>query len=130
MHTLPDDRLALQKKHLVCLSKLSPARHLTVYEKLEVPLSYRDARAPRQASVRCARSLPEWERRILSKPAFGGSSSCRRCARWGVASPGIILADDRPATCTRIGPGIMELFKTLNTRDDNHPGDTPETNEQ
>jgi ABC-type lipoprotein export system ATPase subunit len=91
---------------------------LTVYENLELPLSYRDLKKPeRQAIV--ADVLDRFQ--IVGKKDLypgqlsGGQQQLVGVARAIVASPKLILADEPTGNLhTDQGREIMELFRRLN----------------
>jgi putative ABC transport system ATP-binding protein len=113
------DRLALQKKHIgFVFQSYHLLDNLTVYENLEVPLSYRDVpRAQRQSIV--SDVLDRFQ--IVAKkdlyPAqlSGGQQQLVGVARAVVASPSLILADEPTGNLhSDQAREIMALFKKLN----------------
>jgi putative ABC transport system ATP-binding protein len=113
------ERLALQKKHIgFVFQSYHLLDNLTVYENLEVPLSYRDVpRAQRQSIV--SDVLDRFQ--IVAKkdlyPAqlSGGQQQLVGVARAVVASPSLILADEPTGNLhSDQAREIMALFKKLN----------------
>jgi ABC-type lipoprotein export system ATPase subunit len=91
---------------------------LTVYENIEVPLSYRDVkRSDRQAIV--ADVLDRFQivgkKDLYPNQLSGGQQQLVGVARAIVASPKVILADEPTGNLhSDQGREIMELFKRLN----------------
>jgi putative ABC transport system ATP-binding protein len=113
------ERLELQKKNIgFVFQSYHLLDDLTVYENLEIPLSYRDVkRSERQAIV--ADVLDRFQ--IVGKkdlyPAqlSGGQQQLVAVARAVVASPKLILADEPTGNLhSSQGREIMELFRRLN----------------
>jgi putative ABC transport system ATP-binding protein len=92
---------------------------LTVYENLEIPLSYRDVRkSERQAIV--ADTLDRFgivgKKDLYPTQLSGGQQQLVAVARSVVASPKMILADEPTGNLhSSQAREIMELFKKLNT---------------
>jgi putative ABC transport system ATP-binding protein len=92
--------------------------NLTVYENLEVPLSYRDVpRAERAAIV--ADALDRFnivgKKDLYPAQLSGGQQQLVGVARAVIASPKLILADEPTGNLhTAQGREIMELFQKLN----------------
>ena len=91
---------------------------LTVYENLEVPLSYRDVpRAQRQSIVSDAldRFQIVGKKDLYPSQLSGGQQQLVGVARAVVASPSLILADEPTGNLhSDQAREIMELFKKLN----------------
>jgi ABC-type lipoprotein export system ATPase subunit len=91
---------------------------LTVYENLELPLSYRDLRKPeRQAIVADVidRFQIVGKKDLYPSQLSGGQQQLVGVARAIVASPKLILADEPTGNLhTDQGREIMELFQKLN----------------
>ena len=91
---------------------------LTVYENIEVPLSYRDVKkSDRQAIV--ADVLDRFQivgkKDLYPNQLSGGQQQLVGVARAIVASPKVILADEPTGNLhSDQGREIMELFKRLN----------------
>jgi putative ABC transport system ATP-binding protein len=120
VHTIPHkDRAALQKRHIGFVFQ---AYHLlddlTVYENIELPLSYRDVRkADRQSLV--AEVLDRFgivaKKDLYPSQLSGGQQQLVGIARAIVASPDVILADEPTGNLhSSQGQVIMTLFKSLN----------------
>jgi putative ABC transport system ATP-binding protein len=114
------DRLELQKKNIgFVFQSYHLLDDLTVYENLEIPLSYRDVpKAQRQSIV--AEVLDRFQ--IVAKKDLyptqlsGGQQQLVAVARAVVASPKLILADEPTGNLhSDQGREIMELFKKLNS---------------
>ena len=113
------ERLALQKKHIgFVFQSYHLLDNLTVYENLEVPLSYRDVpRAQRQSIVSDVldRFQIVGKKDLYPSQLSGGQQQLVGVARAVVASPGIILADEPTGNLhSDQAREIMELFKKLN----------------
>src|SRR5690606_10031024 len=91
---------------------------LTVYENLEIPLSYRDVpRSERQAIV--ADMLDRFgivgKKDLYPSQLSGGQQQLVAVARAMVANPGLILADEPTgALHSEQGKMIMQTLKHLN----------------
>ena len=91
---------------------------LTVYENLEIPLSYRDVkRSERQALV--ADILDRFQivgkKDLYPSQLSGGQQQLVAVARATIASPKLILADEPTGSLhTSQGEMIMELLRQLN----------------
>jgi ABC-type lipoprotein export system ATPase subunit len=92
--------------------------HLTVYENLELPLTYKDVKKnDRQSMV--ADTLDRFhivgKKDLFPNQLSGGQQQLVGVARAVIASPKLILADE-PTGNLHSGQGkeIMELFKRLN----------------
>jgi putative ABC transport system ATP-binding protein len=120
IHSLKQkDRMALQKKHIgFVFQSYHLLDNLTVYENLEVPLSYRDVpRAQRQSMV--ADVLDRFQivgkKDLYPSQLSGGQQQLVGVARAVVANPGLILADEPTGNLhSDQAREIMELFKKLN----------------
>ena len=113
------ERQELQKKHIgFVFQSYHLLDDLTVYENLEVPLSYRDVkRSERQAIV--ADVLDRFhivgKKDLYPSQLSGGQQQLVGVARAVVASPKVILADEPTGNLhTDQGREIMELFRRLN----------------
>jgi len=113
------DRLALQKKHIgFVFQSYHLLDNLTVYENLEVPLSYRDVpRGQRQSIVSDVldRFQIVAKKDLYPSQLSGGQQQLVGVARAVVASPSLILADEPTGNLhSDQAREIMELFKKLN----------------
>ena len=113
------ERQELQKKHIgFVFQSYHLLDDLTVYENLEVPLSYRDVkRSERQAIV--ADVLDRFhivgKKDLYPSQLSGGQQQLVAVARAVVANPKVILADEPTGNLhSDQGREIMELFKRLN----------------
>ncbi|MGH9482785.1 MAG: ABC transporter ATP-binding protein [Terriglobales bacterium] len=92
--------------------------NLTVYENLDVPLSYRDIRSRDRASL-VADTLDRFQivgkKDLYPNQLSGGQQQLVAIARAVIASPKLILADEPTGNLhSAQGREIMELFKRLN----------------
>jgi putative ABC transport system ATP-binding protein len=92
--------------------------HLTVYENLEIPLSYRDISKKERESIVCDildRFQIVGKKELYPNQLSGGQQQLVAIARAVIASPKVILADEPTGNLhTDQGKEIMELFKRLN----------------
>ena len=115
------ERQELQKKHIgFVFQSYHLLDDLTVYENLEVPLSYRDVkRSERQAIV--ADVLDRFhivgKKDLYPSQLSGGQQQLVAVARAVVASPKLILADEPTGNLhSDQGREIMELFRSSTRR--------------
>jgi putative ABC transport system ATP-binding protein len=115
----PKDRVELHKRHIgFVFQSYHLLDDLTVYENLEVPLTYRNVpRKERQAIV--ADVLDRFQivakKDLYPNQLSGGQQQLVGVARAVVASPQVILADEPTGNLhSAQGREIMELFKSLN----------------
>ncbi|MBI1765210.1 MAG: ABC transporter ATP-binding protein [Acidobacteria bacterium] len=92
--------------------------HLTVYENLEIPLSYRDVKKSERESI-VGDVLDKFQivgkKDLYPTQLSGGQQQLVGVARAVIASPKVILADEPTGNLhTSQGKEIMELFKRLN----------------
>jgi ABC-type lipoprotein export system ATPase subunit len=91
---------------------------LTVYENLEIPLSYRDVKKSERSSIVCDvldRFQIVGKKDLYPSQLSGGQQQLVGVARAIVASPRIILADEPTGNLhSDQGREIMRLFKRLN----------------
>jgi putative ABC transport system ATP-binding protein len=113
-------RAALAKQHTgFVFQSYHLLDNLTVYENLEIPLSYRDVKkSERQAIV--ADVLDRFQivgkKDLFPNQLSGGQQQLVAVARALVAKPALILADEPTGNLhSAQGQEIMELFKRLNT---------------
>jgi len=93
--------------------------HLTVYENLDIPLSYRDVNRKERESLVCDvldRFQIVGKKDLYPNQLSGGQQQLVAVARAVIASPKLILADEPTGNLhTSQGQEIMELFKRLNS---------------
>jgi|SRR5947209_461360 len=92
--------------------------HLTVYENLEIPLSYRDVGKKERESI-VADTLDRFQivgkKDLYPSQLSGGQQQLVGVARAVIANPKLILADEPTGNLhSSQGREIMELFKKLN----------------
>ncbi len=91
--------------------------NLTVYENLEIPLSYRNIKAAERASTVCDmldRFQIVGKKDLYPNQLSGGQQQLVAVARALVANPKLILADEPTGNLhSSQGKEIMELFKRL-----------------
>ena len=112
-------RFELQKKHIgFVFQSYHLLDDLTVYENLEIPLSYRDIPKKERESVVC--DILDKFAIVAKKDLFpnqlsGGQQQLVGVARALIAKPSLILADEPTGNLhSDQGREIMELFKKLN----------------
>jgi ABC-type lipoprotein export system ATPase subunit len=92
--------------------------HLTVYENLEIPLSYRDVKKSERESIVCDvldRFQIVGKKDLYPTQLSGGQQQLVGIARAVIANPKLILADEPTGNLhSDQGREIMELFKKLN----------------
>ncbi len=113
------DRAALHKKHIgFVFQSYHLLDHLTVYENLDVPLSYRDIRKAERDSMVCDildRFSIVGKKDLYPNQLSGGQQQLVAVARAVIANPKVILADEPTGNLhSSQGREIMELFKKLN----------------
>ena len=113
------DRTELHKRHIgFVFQSYHLLDSLTVYENLEVPLSYRNiARKDRQSMV--ADILDRFQivgkKDLYPNQLSGGQQQLVGVARAVIANPQVILADEPTGNLhSAQGKEIMELFRSLN----------------
>jgi putative ABC transport system ATP-binding protein len=120
VHALPPrKRVELNKKYIgFVFQKYHLIDDLTVYENLEIPLSYRDIKPKERAGI-VAETLDRFQ--IVGKkdlyPAqlSGGQQQLVGVARAVIANPKLLLADEPTGNLhSAQGEEIMELFTRLN----------------
>jgi putative ABC transport system ATP-binding protein len=115
----PKDRAKLHKQHIgFVFQSYHLLDHLTVYENLEVPLSYRDVRKAERDSMVCDaldRFAIVGKKDLYPSQLSGGQQQLVAVARAVIASPQVLLADEPTGNLhSSQGREIMELFKRLN----------------
>lgn len=91
---------------------------LTVYENLDIPLSYRNIRKSERESIVCDaldRFSMVGKKDLYPNQLSGGQQQLVAVARAMIANPKVILADEPTGNLhSSQGKEIMELFKRLN----------------
>jgi len=120
IHALPaKERAALQKRHIgFVFQSYHLLDNLTVYENIELPLSYRDVRKSERQGI-VANVLDRFgivaKKDLYPNQLSGGQQQLVGVARAIVANPQVILADEPTGNLhSSQGQEIMELFKQLN----------------
>jgi putative ABC transport system ATP-binding protein len=113
------DRMRVQKRHVgFVFQSYHLLDNLTVYENIDLPLSYRDVKkADREGMV--ADILDRFnivgKKDLFPNQLSGGQQQLVAIARAVVAKPSLILADEPTGNLhTDQGKEIMELFRRLN----------------
>ena len=115
----PKDRATLRNKQIgFVFQSYHLLDHMTVYENLEMPLSYRDYKKPeREAMVGDVldRFGIVGKKDLYPTQLSGGQQQLIGVARAVIANPKVILADEPTGNLhSAQGKEIMELFKKLN----------------
>jgi putative ABC transport system ATP-binding protein len=115
----PRDRVELNKRYIgFVFQQYHLLDDLTVYENLDIPLSYRNIRrAERQSMV--ADTLDRFQivgkKDLYPNQLSGGQQQLVAVARAIIAKPKLILADEPTGNLhSTQGKEIMDLFKRLN----------------
>ena len=113
------ERMRLQKEHIgFVFQSYHLLDNLTVYENLDVPLSYRNIRKQERDSIVCDildRFSIVGKKDLYPNQLSGGQQQLVAVARAVVAGPKVILADEPTGNLhSEQGREIMELFKRLN----------------
>ena len=115
----PRDRVELNKRYIgFVFQQYHLLDDLTVYENLDIPLSYRNIkRSERQSMV--ADTLDRFQivgkKDLYPSQLSGGQQQLVAIARAIIAKPKLILADEPTGNLhSTQGKEIMELFKKLN----------------
>jgi ABC-type lipoprotein export system ATPase subunit len=112
-------RFDLQKKNLgFIFQSYHLLDDLTVYENLEIPLSYRDVPKKERQSIVCD-TLDRFhivaKKDLYPSQLSGGQQQLVGVARALVAQPALLLADEPTGNLhSDQGHEIMELFRKLN----------------
>src|SRR5687767_16005966 len=113
------ERAALQKRHIgFVFQSYHLLDNLTVYENIELPLSYRDVRKSERQGI-VANVLDRFgivaKKDLYPNQLSGGQQQLVGVARAIVANRQVILADEPTGNLhSSQGQEIMELFKQLN----------------
>ena len=112
-------RFELQKKHIgFVFQSYHLLDDLTVYENLEIPLSYRDMPKKERESVVCDvldRFGIVGKKDLFPSQLSGGQQQLVGVARALIAKPSLLLADEPTGNLhSDQGREIMRLFKKLN----------------
>jgi len=113
------ERSELQKKHVgFVFQSYHLLDHLTVYENLDMPLSYRDVKRRERDSMVCDmldRFQIVGKKDLYPSQLSGGQQQLVAVARALISKPTIILADEPTGNLhSAQGREIMELFQALN----------------
>jgi len=113
------DRMELYKKYFgFVFQSYHLLDSLTVYENLDIPLSYRNIKKSERDSIVCDvldRFQIVGKKDLYPNQLSGGQQQLVAIARAIVANPKIILADEPTGNLhSSQGKEIMELFKKLN----------------
>ena len=115
----PKERVELNKKYIgFVFQSYHLIDNLTVYENLDIPLSYRNIKSSERASMVCD-TLDRFhivgKRDLYPNQLSGGQQQLVAVARAVIANPKLILADEPTGNLhSTQGKEIMELFKRLN----------------
>jgi putative ABC transport system ATP-binding protein len=115
----PRDRVELNKRYIgFVFQQYHLLDNLTVYENLDIPLSYRNIKRSERQSI-VADTLDRFQivgkKDLYPNQLSGGQQQLVAVARAVVANPRLILADEPTGNLhSSQGKEIMELFKKLN----------------
>jgi ABC-type lipoprotein export system ATPase subunit len=115
----PKERVELNKKYIgFVFQSYHLIDSLTVYENLDIPLSYRNIRSSERAAMVCD-TLDRFhivgKRDLYPSQLSGGQQQLVAVARAVIANPKLILADEPTGNLhSSQGKEIMELFRKLN----------------
>jgi putative ABC transport system ATP-binding protein len=113
------DRARLHKQHIgFVFQSYHLLDHLTVYENLDIPLSYRDIKKAERESL-VGDILDKFsivgKKDLYPNQLSGGQQQLVAVARAVISNPKVILADEPTGNLhSSQGREIMELFKKLN----------------
>jgi ABC-type lipoprotein export system ATPase subunit len=114
----PKDRVDLNKRYIgFVFQSYHLIDNLTVYENLDIPLSYRNIKSSQRAAMVCD-TLDRFhivaKRDLYPSQLSGGQQQLVAVARAVIANPKLILADEPTGNLhSSQGQEIMELFKKL-----------------
>jgi ABC-type lipoprotein export system ATPase subunit len=115
----PKQRSELHKKHIgFVFQSYHLLDNLTVYENLEIPLSYRDVKPKERAAI-VGETLDRFQmvgkKDLYPSQLSGGQQQLVGVARAVIAQPKLLLADEPTGNLhSAQGEEIMELFTRLN----------------
>lgn len=115
----PKDRVELNKRYIgFVFQQYHLLDSLTVYENLDIPLSYRNIKRGERQSI-VADTLDRFQivgkKDLYPNQLSGGQQQLVAVARAVIANPRLILADEPTGNLhSSQGKEIMELFKRLN----------------
>ena len=115
----PKDRVELNKRYIgFVFQQYHLLDNLTVYENLDIPLSYRNVRRSERESI-VADILDRFQivgkKDLYPNQLSGGQQQLVAVARAVIANPRLILADEPTGNLhSTQGKEIMELFRRLN----------------
>ncbi len=116
-----NERMELYKKYFgFVFQSYHLLDSLTVYENLDIPLSYRNIKKSERDSIVCD-TLDRFQivgkKDLYPNQLSGGQQQLVAIARAVVASPKIILADEPTGNLhSNQGKEIMEMFRVLNNQ--------------
>src|SRR5438270_11119499 len=113
------DRMEMYKKYFgFVFQSYHLLDSLTVYENLDIPLSYRNIKKSARDSIVCDvldRFQIVGKKDLFPNQLSGGQQQLVAIARAVVASPKVILADEPTGNLhSSQGKEIMDMFKKLN----------------
>jgi ABC-type lipoprotein export system ATPase subunit len=115
----PKDRVEINKRYIgFVFQQYHLLDSLTVYENLDIPLSYRNIKRGERESI-VADTLDRFQmvgkKDLYPNQLSGGQQQLVAIARAVIANPRLILADEPTGNLhSAQGKEIMELFKRLN----------------
>jgi ABC-type lipoprotein export system ATPase subunit len=115
----PKDRVELNKRYIgFVFQQYHLLDSLTVYENLDIPLSYRNIKRSERQSI-VGDTLDRFQivgkKDLYPNQLSGGQQQLVAVARAVIANPRLILADEPTGNLhSSQGKEIMELFKKLN----------------